>query len=74
MIISRSGVCVQLLPSIKWKGVSPVKQGLSLTRKQKIHIASLRLNPDNWLISKKLPNSWLLIHRKTGKPRTIKAP
>lgn len=51
-----------------------MKQGLSLTRKQKIHIASLRLNPDNWLISKKLPNSWLLIHRKTGKPRTIKAP
>ncbi|MGE7942798.1 DUF6906 family protein [Lysinibacillus xylanilyticus] len=51
-----------------------MKQGRNLTRQQKIHIASFRLNPDNWLISKKLVGSWLIIHRQSGKTRTIPAP
>lgn len=51
-----------------------MKQGRRLTRQQKTHIASFRLNPDNWLISKKLLDSWLIINRKSGKTRTIPAP
>ncbi|WP_080647674.1 DUF6906 family protein [Lysinibacillus sphaericus] len=50
------------------------KQGRNLTRQQKIHIASYRLNPDNWMISKKLADEWLIIHRLTGRSRTIPAP
>ncbi|MFJ7662983.1 DUF6906 family protein [Lysinibacillus sp. NPDC097162] len=51
-----------------------MKQGRNLTRQQKIYLKSLRLNPDNWLISKKLKNKWLIIHRITGKLRSIPAP
>ncbi|MEK5429681.1 hypothetical protein MKY88_02350 [Lysinibacillus sp. FSL R7-0073] len=51
-----------------------MKQGLNLTRKQKIYIASFKLNPDNWLLSKKLVDRWLIVHRKTGNTRTIPAP
>ncbi|WCH46412.1 DUF6906 family protein [Lysinibacillus sp. OF-1] len=51
-----------------------MKQGHNLTRKQKMHIASLRLNPDNWLICKKQVESWLIVHRFTGRTRVIPAP
>lgn len=43
-------------------------------KKTKIYIASFRLNPDNWMISKKQSDSWLIIHRETGRTRTIPAP
>lgn len=51
-----------------------MKQPRNLTRQQKIYIASFRLNPDNWLISKKLVDKWLIVHRLTGRTRIIPAP
>lgn len=38
------------------------------------HIKANRLNSQNWLISKKTSEKWLLIHRETGTKRTILAP
>lgn len=51
-----------------------MKQPRNLTRQQKMHIASFRLNPDNWMISKKQLDNWLIVHRLTGRTRTIPAP
>lgn len=51
-----------------------VKQGKKLTVRQAEHLKSLKLNPENWLISKKLPHQWTIVNRSSGKPRTIPAP
>jgi len=51
-----------------------MKQGRKLNVKECNHVKSFRLNPANWLISKKLVNEWTIVHRLTGKPRTIPAP
>ncbi|WP_205288855.1 DUF6906 family protein [Lysinibacillus fusiformis] len=51
-----------------------MKQPRNLTRQQKNHIASFRLNPDNWMISKKQLDNWLIVHRLTGSTRIIPAP
>ncbi len=63
-----------LANSTNKKGGNFVKQGRNLTRQQKIYIASFRFNPNNWLISKKEADRWLIIHRETGRSRTIPAP
>lgn len=60
--------------SSKKRGYLPLKRPRNLTRQEKDYIASFRLNPFNWLISKKLTDSWLIVHRETGRPRTIPAP
>lgn len=41
------------------------------TRKEKIYLRSLRLNSDNWLISKRTVDYWLIIHRISGRTRKI---
>ncbi|MGE7985556.1 DUF6906 family protein [Lysinibacillus fusiformis] len=51
-----------------------MKQPRNLTRQQKNYIASFRLNPDNWMISKKQLDNWLIVHRLTGRTRIIPAP
>ncbi|WP_173426023.1 DUF6906 family protein [Bacillus sp. OxB-1] len=38
------------------------------------HIKSFKLAPANWLISKKMTDEWLIVHRESGKPRVIPAP
>lgn len=51
-----------------------MKRGRNLTKQECIHIASFRLQPANWLISKKMAGEWLIINRSSGKTRTIPAP
>ncbi|MGN4124863.1 DUF6906 family protein [Lysinibacillus sphaericus] len=51
-----------------------MKQGRNLTVKECIYVKSFRLNPDNWLLSKKLQDEWSIVHRLTGRPRVIPAP
>ncbi|MGE7915309.1 DUF6906 family protein [Lysinibacillus xylanilyticus] len=51
-----------------------MKRGLKLTVNESNHVKSFRLNPANWLISKKLLDEWTIVHRLTGKPRIIPAP
>jgi len=48
-----------------------MKQGKNPTKKQKIHIKSYGLNPDNWLIYKNAGDQVSLIHRFTGTTRKI---
>jgi len=50
-----------------------VKQGKNPTRKQKALMARAKLNPDNWLVVKNLPDSLHLEHRITGRARVLKA-
>ncbi|HHV63852.1 MAG TPA: hypothetical protein GXX46_02060 [Peptococcaceae bacterium] len=47
------------------------KNGKRPTRKQKELLASCRLNPENWLIRKNLPDSIEIVHRVTGRARVI---
>ncbi|MGN7472476.1 DUF6906 family protein [Brevibacillus brevis] len=42
-----------------------MKNGKNLKRTQKLVLLSRNLNPKEWLISKKLPDMWLLVHRRT---------
>lgn len=51
-----------------------MKRGRKLTVKECNHVKSFRLNPENWLICKKLVDEWLLVNRVSGKSRTIPAP
>lgn len=51
-----------------------MKNGKKPTLNDKKHIASCRLQPANWLISKKMMGEWLIIHRVSGKTRIIPAP
>ncbi|MGQ7279992.1 DUF6906 family protein [Brevibacillus thermoruber] len=44
-----------------------MKNGKNLTRTQKLILLSRDLNPKEWLISKKLPEMWLLVHRRTNR-------
>ncbi|WP_416358701.1 DUF6906 family protein [Brevibacillus thermoruber] len=43
-----------------------MKNGKNLTRTQKLVLLSRDLNPKEWLLSKKLPDMWLLVHRRTN--------
>ncbi len=51
-----------------------MKNGKRPTVRERNHIKSLRLNPINWLICKKVSDKWLLVHRESGRTRTIPAP
>lgn len=51
-----------------------MKQGRNLTVKESIYIKSLKLKPENWLLSKKLSREWHVINRKSGKLRVVQAP
>ncbi|WP_412675542.1 DUF6906 family protein [Bacillus mycoides] len=48
-----------------------MKNGKKPTKKEKIHIKSYNLNPDRWLIYKKVSNELHLIHRYTNATRVI---
>ena len=51
-----------------------MKQGKKLTVAERNHVATFRLVPANWLISKRMATTWVIINRNSGKPRTIRAP
>ncbi|MGE7839562.1 DUF6906 family protein [Lysinibacillus sp. NPDC093712] len=51
-----------------------MKNGKRLTVAQRLHLQSLNLNSDNWLISKCTTEKWKLVHRYTGQPKDIPAP
>ncbi|ALJ98025.1 hypothetical protein P4159_01510 [Bacillus thuringiensis] len=48
-----------------------MKNGKKPTKKEKIHIGSYNLNPDNWLIFKKVSNELHLVHRYTNTTKVI---
>ena len=48
-----------------------MKNGKKPTKKKKIHIQSYKLNPDNWLIFKKVNSGLHLVHRYTNATRVI---
>lgn len=64
------------LPLEQGRCIKTMKNAKRLTKNEKIHLSSLRqrLKPDNWLISKKLVDKWLIVNRETGKSRWIPAP
>ncbi|MDT3497181.1 hypothetical protein NLU03_23030 [Bacillus toyonensis] len=48
-----------------------MKNGKKPTKKEKVHIESYHLNPDNWLVFKKLTNEMHLVHRYTNTTKII---
>jgi hypothetical protein len=48
-----------------------MKQGKRPTRREKTMIASVCSDPDNWLVSKRLPRSLHLVHRQTNSIKVI---
>lgn len=48
-----------------------MKNGKKPTKKEKMHIKSYNLNPDNWLIFKKIDGELHLVHRQTNRVRVI---
>jgi hypothetical protein len=54
------------------KGDDCVKNGKRLSRHQKLVLFCHGLNPSEWLISKKLPHVWVLVHRKRNQVTTLR--
>lgn len=50
-----------------------MKNGKRPTRRQKDAIAALKLNVDNWLVSKATAGQLHLVHRMTGTTKVIPA-
>ncbi|WP_242136682.1 DUF6906 family protein [Bacillus cereus group sp. BfR-BA-01360] len=48
-----------------------MKNGKKPTRREKAHIQSYKLNPEHWLIFKKVNEELHLVHRFTGATRII---
>ncbi|WP_166669205.1 hypothetical protein [Bacillus sp. BH2] len=48
-----------------------MKNGKKPTKKEKTYIKSYNLNPDNWLIFKKLSDELHLVHRYTNATKVI---
>lgn len=48
-----------------------MKRGKRPTRREKVLIAACCSNPDDWLVSKRLPHSLHLVHRHAGTVKVI---
>ncbi|MED1047264.1 hypothetical protein P4T54_22830 [Bacillus mycoides] len=48
-----------------------MKNGKKLTKREKMHVKSYSLNPENWLVSKKGNGQMYLVHRYTNTKRII---
>ncbi|WP_179883939.1 DUF6906 family protein [Bacillus thuringiensis] len=48
-----------------------MKNGKKPTKKEKMHIESYNLNPEHWLIFKKVSNELHLLHRYTNTTKVI---
>nr|WP_242475889.1 hypothetical protein [Bacillus cereus] len=55
------------------KGEELAKNGNNPTKKEKLLIKSQNLNPDNWLVYKKVDNKLHLVHRNTCTTRVIQS-
>lgn len=51
-----------------------MKNPKRLTVAERLYLESINLNSDNWLISKKSNDGWLIVHKLTGRSRTIPVP
>ncbi|WP_414853188.1 DUF6906 family protein [Brevibacillus sp. IT-7CA2] len=49
-----------------------MKQGKRPSRRQKVEMEACNLNPANWLVERDSMTELVLIHRFSGKARTIK--
>ena len=49
-----------------------MKHGKNPTRRQKQSIASVRLNPENWLVCKDTPDELVLEHKYSGHIKVIR--
>lgn len=49
-----------------------MKHGKRPTKKQKMLMKKAKLNPDNWLVTKNLPDALYIVHRTTGNERVLK--
>jgi hypothetical protein len=50
-----------------------VKHGLRPSKRQRIAIKAVGLNPDNWLVFKSIEGDLHLVHRETGTTKIIPA-
>lgn len=48
-----------------------MKNGKKPTRRQKLAIKAVGLNPKNWLVIKNLQDKLHIVHRETGRQREI---
>lgn len=55
----------------KLEGGDFMKNGKKLTKREKMHIKSFSLNPENWLVFKKVDGEMHLVHRYTDTKRII---
>ena len=51
-----------------------MKNPKRLTVKEHRYLQSINLNSDNWLISKRTSDEWLLVHKLCGHKKVIPAP
>ena len=51
-----------------------MKNGKRLTVADRKYLSLLNMNAANWLISKRESHEWELVHRETGRVKTIPAP
>ena len=56
----------------KFVFVMCMKHGKNPTRRQKQSIASVRLNPENWLVCKDTPDELVLEHKISGNIKRIR--
>jgi len=51
-----------------------MKRGRKLTVAERNHVSKTVSKVENWLISKKETDLWVIVHRTTGQDRKILAP
>lgn len=51
-----------------------MKRPRKLTVVERQYLQSMKLAAENWLISKKMSDEWVLVHRMTDITRTVPAP
>ncbi len=59
---------------LKWtslRGGDSMKNGKKLTKREKMHLKLYSLNPESWLVFKKVDGELHLVHRYTNTTRTI---
>ena len=51
-----------------------MKNPKRLTVKEREHLQSINLISENWMISKRTSDEWLLVHKLTNKTKLVPAP
>ena len=51
-----------------------MKRPRKLTAAEREYLQSMKIAADNWMISKKTSEEWLLVHKFTNITRTVPAP